>query len=93
MENSNNKRFIVEVQDIDKIAKDRLDFGFDSIFFRYSELCDELAMYKASINHTDPIKERTHMNWRKMHFYEALEQLTNAHEEERKKYDFDRKSM
>ena len=34
MENSNNKRFIVEVQDIDKIAKDRLDFGFDSIFFR-----------------------------------------------------------
>ena len=79
MENSNNKRFIVEVQDIDKIAKDRLDFGFDSIFFRYSELCDELALYKASINHTDPIKERTAMSWRKMHFYEALEQLVQAH--------------
>lgn len=44
-------------------------------------------MYKAKVHCTDPVREKTDMNWRKMHFYEALEQLLHAHEEERKKYD------
>ena len=61
--------------DLNTICKDRLDFGFDSIYFRYAELCDELAAYKASCKGTNPVKERDQMNWRKMHFYNALEQL------------------
>ena len=64
-----------------KVIKDRLDFGFDSIYFRYAEVCDELAVYKAKVNHSDPIEERRSMNGRKMHFYEALEQLLMAHSE------------
>ena len=80
-------------EDFDQLAKDRLDFGFDSIYFRYAELCDELAMYKAKVNRTDPEREYKDMNWRKMHFYEVLEQLVHAHEEERQKYDSNRKSM
>ena len=66
--------------DYNMIYKDRLDFGVDSIYFRYAELCDEIAMYKAIFNHTDPIQERKNMNNRKMHFYKTLEQLIHAHD-------------
>lgn len=72
-----------EMELIKTIAKDRIDFGFDSIYFRYAELCDELALYKSIVEHTDPITERKCMNSRKMHFYEALEQLVRAHEEDK----------
>lgn len=67
--------------DYDMIMKDRLDFGFDSIYFRYAEVCDELAAYKAQVNNSDPTRERQYMNGRKMHFYDALEQLIHAHED------------
>ena len=68
--------------DYNMLYKDRLDFGFDSLYFRYAELCDELAAYKAIYNHTNPIEERKYMNSRKMHFYKTLEQLTHAHDKE-----------
>ena len=64
---------------LNQLIKDRLDFGFDSIYFRYAEVCDELAMYKSIIEHSNPIDERKHMNGRKMHFYNTLEQLLQAH--------------
>lgn len=66
---------------LNQIVKDRLDFGFDSIYFRYAEVCDELAVYKAALERTNPVEERKNMNCRKMHFYETLEQLVHAHEE------------
>ena len=66
---------------LNQMAKDRLDFGFDSIYFRYAEICDELAAYKSAYERTNPVEERKNMNCRKMHFYEALEQLVHAHEE------------
>lgn len=74
----------VSKTELDTLLKDGLDFGFDSIYFRYAEVCDELAMYKAKYNNTNPIEERKQMNNRKMHFYEALEQLLQAHKEEEK---------
>ena len=43
---------VVDRKELDKIVKDRLDFGFDSIYFRYAEVCDELAVYKAHANGT-----------------------------------------
>ena len=67
-------------EDANQLCKDRLDFGFDSIYFRYAELCDELALYKAKVDKTDPLHERKVMGHRKMHFYNALEQLLHAHE-------------
>ena len=66
--------------DYNMLYKDRLYFGFDSLYFRYAELCDELATYKAAYNHTNPVDERKYMNGRKMHFYDALEQLLHAHD-------------
>ena len=80
-------------EDFNQIIKDRLDFGFDSIYFRYAELCDELAFYKAKVEHGDPVKEHKNISWRKMHFYNALEQLLHAHEEEKQKYDSNSKPM
>lgn len=66
--------------DYNMILTDRLDFGFDSIYFRYAEVCDELAVYKAQVKHSNPVEERANMNGRKMHFYQALEQLVHAHD-------------
>ena len=68
-------------EDLNIIYKDRLDFGFDSIYFRYAEVCDELAAYMARADHIDPVEARRRMNGRKMHFYQALEQLVQAHPE------------
>ena len=73
-------------EDVNQLCKDRLDFGFDSIYFRYAEVCDELAVYKARAKGTDPISERKSMDCRKMHFYTTLEQLLHAHELEDNKW-------
>lgn len=75
---------VISKDDYEKITKDRIDFGFDSIYFRYAEVCDELAIYKAKVYGSDPTKERNYMNGRKQHFYEALEQLLMIHEKEDK---------
>ena len=73
---------VVDRKELDKVIKDRLDFGFDSIYFRYAEVCDELAAYMARADHVDPVEARHRMSGRKMHFYQALEQLLHAHEQE-----------
>ena len=72
----------VNRNELNQICKDRLDFGFDSIYFRFAEVCDELAVYKARVEHTDPIDERKRMNYRKQRFYMTLEQLIHAHKED-----------
>ena len=69
-------------ESFDELAKDRLDFGFDSIYFRYAEACDELAAYMSRADHIDPVEARKRMNGRKMHFYQTLEQLVHAHPKE-----------
>jgi hypothetical protein len=76
------KEVCVDREELEKVCKDRLDFGFDSIYFRYAEVCDELAAYMARADHIDPVEARHRMNGRKMHFYQALEQLLHAHEQE-----------
>lgn len=79
------KEVCVDRKELEKVCKDRLDFGFDSIYFRYAEVCDELATYIARANGTSPIDERKYMSGRKMHFYNALEQLLHAHVQEEDK--------
>lgn len=63
-----------------KLVTERLAFGFDSIYFRYAAVIDELARYKAK----DPANAgKDFSNWancQKMHFYNVLEQLTGAHD-------------
>ena len=73
------KEVVVDRKELDKVVKDRLDFGFDSIYFRYAEVCDELAAYQSVVDHVPAHEARKRMNGRKMHFYQALEQLVQAH--------------
>ena len=72
----------VSRDDFDALCKDRLDFGFDSIYFRYAEALDELAAYKAIVERTDSVQARKQLSYRKQHFYMALEQLLHAHDQE-----------
>ena len=68
-----------------KLVAERLAFGFDSIYFRYAAVVDELARYKAkddaNINvGKDPLWYQRWADNQKMHFYNVLEQLTGAHD-------------
>lgn len=76
-------RVVVDREELNRVLKDRLDFGFDSIYFRYSEAIEELSYYKEiearrSGEHFD---KKRFCDTRKMHFYGCLEQLLRAHED------------
>ena len=83
----------IDVKDLKQLSKDRLDFGFDSIYFRYSEIVEELSWYKEleSKRQNEPFNRKSWCDSKRMHFYCCLEQLVNAHpqEEDKKKDDFD----
>jgi hypothetical protein len=71
-----------------QVCKDRLDFGFDSIYFRYSEVVEELSWYKEKEAFKNGQYNFNRKNWcdtKRMHFYGCLEQLLHAHEPEGKK--------
>lgn len=75
-----------EYEEYQAMKKDRLDFGFDSIYFRYASVVDELAKYKEREARRQGCNHRTYEAWaqgQKMHFWDALEQLLHAHEEEK----------
>ena len=68
--------------DIDRILKDRLDFGFDSIYFRYAEAIQELSFFKEMEVKRLNIGTFDRVDWvhtKLEHFWYALEQLTSAH--------------
>lgn len=76
------------IKDYERISKDRLDFGFDSIYFRYAEVVEELSYYKAYEARKEgrDFDRKNFCNTRKMHFYGCLEQLLQCHQlEEGKK--------
>jgi hypothetical protein len=70
-------------QKLTQIEKDRLDFGFDSIYFRYAEVVDELGWMKLKEERQNGNLNFDRKRWadgKKMHFYNCLEQLLRAHE-------------
>lgn len=75
-----NQNMTIPTEEYQKLVTERFAFGFDSIYFRYAAVVDELARYKAK----DPAnKGKDFSNWancQKMHFYNVLEQLTGAHD-------------
>ena len=73
----------IEQKQLDRILKDRLDFGFDSIYFRYSEIIEELSWFKeqeAYRNGDRSFDREAWCNVKRRHFYKCLEQLLCAHE-------------
>jgi hypothetical protein len=74
-------------EDFNALCKDRLDFGFDSIYFRYSELVEELSWFKVEEARKKGDYNFDRKRWcdtKRMHFYGCLEQLLRAHEPEDK---------
>lgn len=71
-------------EDFNQIVKDRLDFGFDSIYFRYSEVIEELSWYKEIDAKRNGINfdRKSWCETKRMHFYHCLEQLMHAHKPE-----------
>ena len=72
----------VNTDELNRVLKDRIDFGFDSIYFRYAEVVDELSYYKEKEARREA-KNFDRKRWadgKKMHFYACLEQLLRAHE-------------
>ena len=73
----------IKRKDLDTICKDRLDFGFDSIYFRYAEVVDELSWLKLKEERSSGDCNFDRKCWadgKKMHFYQCLDQLLRAHE-------------
>ena len=72
-------------KDFEKILQERLDFGFDSIYFRYAIAIDELALYKEkeSFKEGKDFNKKLWADCQKQHFYNTLEQLTRAHQKNR----------
>lgn len=80
-----NPNITISKEEHQKLITERLAFGFDSIYFRYAAVVDELARYKAkdgaNINvGKDPLWYQRWADNQKMHFYNVLEQLTGAHD-------------
>ena len=76
---------ILERDEFNEINKDRLDFGFDNIYFRYSELVEELSWFKEQEAHRLGNHYFDRKHWcdaKRMHFYNTLEQLLHAHPKE-----------
>lgn len=77
-------RTYIDTDVLNEIIKDRLDFGFDSIYFRYSEAVEELSWFKlqeANKKGDYNFDRKAFCNARRQHFYNCLEQLLRAHEE------------
>ena len=74
---------VVNREELNRVVKDRLDFGFDSIYFRYSEAIEELSYYKEQEARRagEHFNRKSFCDSRKMHFYGCLEQLLRAHED------------
>lgn len=71
-------------EDYKTLVKDRIDFGFDSIYFRYSEVIEELSWFKEMEARKHGQMNFNREQWSKLkkdHFYTALEQFTGAHKE------------
>ena len=66
---------------LNQLIQDRNDFAFDSIYFRYAIMRDELAVLRARVLSKDYQREQETANVDKMHFYNALEQWTQVHQE------------
>lgn len=75
---------VINRDQLNKILFERLNFAFDSLYFRYAMAIKELSEYKER----EALKEGRHFsrkNWEEsqcMHFYKVLEEILEAHAED-----------
>lgn len=82
--NTKNKIMLIERQELDKLLSQRINFAFDSLYFRYAMIVDELARYKEEENrrNNSGVNVKIWANNQKMHFYKVLEEILEAHPKE-----------
>lgn len=76
---------LIQKDELNKILYERLNFAFDSLYFRYAAAIDELSVYKTQnckYDGRDPESIKRWADNQKMHFYDVLEQILEAHSEE-----------
>lgn len=80
----NNDVTVINKDQLNKLLLERLNFAFDSLYFRYAMAIDELAKYKAEESRQEG-SCRNMKSWadgQKMHFYNVLEEILEAHAED-----------
>jgi hypothetical protein len=68
-------------EEYNELIKDRNDFGFDSIYFRYAMAIDEIVRLRKIVERPDSEKLKHYADTQKEHFYHTLEQWTQTHKE------------
>lgn len=75
---------VINKDQLNKLLLERINFAFDSLYFRYAMAIKELAEYKEK----DALREGKHFSrksWENnqcMHFYNVLEEILEAHAED-----------
>ena len=78
------ENLIFRTKKLNKILLERINFAFDSLYFRYAMAIKELGEYKER----EALKEGRHFSrktWEDgqcMHFYKVLEEILEAHAED-----------
>lgn len=80
----NNDVTVINKDQLNKLLLERLNFAFDSLYFRYATVVDELARYKEEESRRDGScrKMKSWADNQKMHFYKTLEEILEAHAED-----------
>lgn len=75
---------LINQQQLNKLLLQRINFAFDSLYFRYAMAIDELAKYKEEENRRNGScrNVKTWADGQKMHFYKVLEEILEAHSED-----------
>lgn len=73
---------LMDEKDYDILCKERMDFGFDSIYFRYSEIVEELGQLKEekARQENKPFDKEFWSNEKRSKFWRVLEKLMKIHE-------------
>lgn len=79
-----NKIMPIERQELDKLLSQRINFAFDSLYFRYAMAIDELARYKEEENRRNGscANIKRWADSQKMQFYKVLDEILEPYPKE-----------
>lgn len=75
---------VINKDQLNKILLERINFAFDSLYFRYAMAIKELGEYKekAALREGKNFSRKSWEDGQCMHFYKVLEEILEAHAED-----------
>lgn len=75
---------VINKDQLNKILLERINFAFDSLYFRYAIAIKELGEYKEkeALREGRHFSRKTWEDGQYMHFYNVLEEILEAHAED-----------